>query len=582
MKNIKLKFLSALFAILSIGVLSACGDDNNDPAPSIDFKLSATEVDFKQGGGDREITVQCSSAPEVTTDASWALTLGKPAAVGSKGNLYKFTVSAPVNDATDPRTATVTVKAGSQSGTVKITQAGTGFKLTEDAVSSTQFAMGGGAATVKFVTLSDYTVTPSASWITTTEESKADDAVTLRVNVAPNTGEAREGSVTIDAGGSTATVTVKQDAYDASAVNMSSNARQLAAKIYAGVNIGNTMETPDKEASWNCPRVNRDYIRGLKAMGFNAVRVPCAWDSHVTDKANNTIDPAWLDRVDEVVSWIVDEGMYAIVNIHWDGGWLEDNINKGYQESINKKQHDYWTQIATRLNGYDEHLLFAGMNEPGMNGGISGGLDAIMKYQQTFVDAVRATGGNNAVRVLINQGPSTNIDETVKASYKLPTDKVADRQMVEIHMYDPSDYTILEKGRKDGNADAWADYAKYYWGSEFHLPGSVRNTTWGNESDIEKQLKKMYNTYASKGIPVIMGEYACQVRDASAPDIDMERFEKSRAYWTRFVTKTAKDNGCVPFYWETGGDINRTNGSVRLKYAIDGLMQGASEGIYPF
>ncbi len=109
MKNIKLKFLSALFAILSIGVLSACGDDNNDPAPSIDFKLSATEVDFKQGGGDREITVQCSSAPEVTTDASWALTLGKPAAVGSKGNLYKFTVSAPVNDATDPRTATVTV-----------------------------------------------------------------------------------------------------------------------------------------------------------------------------------------------------------------------------------------------------------------------------------------------------------------------------------------------------------------------------------------------------------------------------------------------------------------------------------------
>ncbi len=564
-----------------VGLVSFCSCSSDDePTVTTEFRISTTELALDNGGANSDISIQCGSKPQVKSDSDW-LTVTEPVASNEKGTIYKVTVSATANTSEDGRTATLTITSGKDSGNVKITQAGTGFKIVEDNVSSTEFTMAGGTASVKFTTGVGYTVTTSDSWITVTENNDNGTA-TLNVTVSPNTGDYREGKIEINAGASSATVTVKQAAYDAQSANMGSTAAEIAAKIFAGVNIGNTMETPDKEAAWNCPVVNRDYIKGLKTLGFNAVRVPCAWDSHVVDAANNTIDPDWLNRVNEVVGWIVDEDMYAIVNIHWDGGWLEDRINEGYVEEIDKKQHDYWTQIATRLNGYDEHLLFAGMNEPGVNGGVGNGLTAIMRYQQTFVDAVRATGGNNALRVLINQGPSTNIDYTVAGNYKLPTDVVADRQMVEVHMYDPSDFTIMTLGTKEGNSGGWADYARYYWGTENLLAGSVRNCTWGDAAYLDSQLKKMYNSFASKGIPVIMGEYCAMNRSASSADMDYDRFKASRAAWTKFLTKTAKNYGLVPFYWETSEDINRTDGTARNQYAIDAIMEGSSEGTYPY
>ena len=107
------------------------------------------------------------------------------------------------------------------------------------------------------------------------------------------------------------------------------------------------------------------YIKGLKALGFNAVRIPCAWDYYIVNPSTYEIDAAWLDRVSEVVGYCVANDMYAIVNIHWDGGWLEESITHGYSSEVDAKQKAIWTQIANKLNAYDEHLLFAGCNEPG-------------------------------------------------------------------------------------------------------------------------------------------------------------------------------------------------------------------------
>lgn len=441
-----------------------------------------------------------------------------------------------------------------------------------------------------------------ADWISLeTVKSLGDQKYTISGTIRPNidadgnTQLPREGKITVNAFNAARIVVVKQEGEVEEPINpgelgMKSSAMEIAKKISAAINIGNTMEATSGEGTWTTSKINKAYIRGLKAAGFDAVRLPCAWDSYVIDASKNTIDPAWLDRVYEVVGWIVAEDMYCVLNIHWDGGWLEDNINKGYTESINKKQHDFWTQIANKLNVFDEHLLFAGMNEPGMNNGVDYASDTnkkaytetIMKYQQTFVDAVRATGGNNAVRVLISQAPGTNVDMAVKDYYSLPKDEVADRQMLEIHMYDPSDFTILEKGSLEGNSGGWSDYAKYYWGAQFHKEGDKHNCTWGEEDHIQNQFKKLKDAFVSKGIPVIVGEYSAMDRNSSAPDIDLGLFKQSRNYWTEFVTRTAKDAGCVPFYWETGGDVNRTNGSLINADVIDALMQGAAAGNYPF
>ena len=295
----------------------------------------------------------------------------------------------------------------------------------------------------------------------------------------------------------------------------------------------------------------------------------------MTDKAKNTIDPEWLARVDEVVGWIVAEDMYAIVNIHWDGGWLENNVHLAFSDEINKKQHDYWTQIAGQLNHYDEHLLFAGMNEPDKKDSDSG-VSNIIKYQQTFIDAVRATGGNNALRVLVVQAPSTNIDLSVKSDYRdnLPTDAVAGKLMAEVHFYDPSDFTIMDK---DGD---WypGSKVKWFWGAANLVEGSDRNSD-SDESYVASQFAKMKASYVDKGIPVILGEYSSSIRDAGEYQA---QHEASRAYWNEVVTREARNNGCVPFYWETGGDINRASGTAACQYAIDGITRGVQASSYPF
>lgn len=425
------------------------------------------------------------------------------------------------------------------------------------------------------------------SWISASVGNSTTDGFNVTVKTQPNdTEKERTAKLILFAGNTPKTINVKQatsyvapqppQGDDDDTPIKDVTAKQLLSRMVAGVNIGNTLEVPGGETGWGNPEVNEAYIKGLKALGFNAVRVPCAWDSHVSDAATNTIDPAWLERVDQVVGWIVDNDMYAIVNIHWDGGWLEENVANPFNQTIDRKQHDYWTQIATRLNHFDEHLLFAGMNEPGQQNGTGGDAIAnIIRYQQTFIDAVRATGGNNALRCLVVQAPNTNIDLSEKDNYRknMPKDNVADKLVMEVHFYDPSDFTIMDK---DG---AWADKVKYFWGEPNLVPGSDRNATWGDEAFVASQMVKMKKNYVDAGIPVIIGEYSSSVRNAGEYQA---QHEASRAYWNEVVTREARNNGCVPFYWETGMDINRKDGTAKCQYAIDGIMAGVKASTLPF
>lgn len=373
---------------------------------------------------------------------------------------------------------------------------------------------------------------------------------------------------------------------------MPSDAKTLIAKINVGINIGNTMECNNSndeqaETAWGNPLVNEDYIKGLKALGFNAIRIPCAWHSHIIDAASYTISPAWLQRVKTVVNYCIANDLYVVLNSHWDTGWLEDNIfDSSKRASILAEQKAIWTQIANTFIDFDEHLIFAGSNEPGMNevsAGKSWSTDAsaiarLIEYEQAFIDAVRTTGGNNALRCLIFQGLGTDISNTCNYMSSLPTDNVENRLIAEVHFYDPYQWTIMSED---------ADWGKtfYYWGSENHKDGSGHNPTWGEEAWVDQQMSLMKSNFVDKGIPVIIGEFSSRIQttgsDASEP-IDAELHQKSRAAYNLYVTKTAKNNGCAPFYWETGSDINRTDGTAKNQYAIDALLSGAQQGVYPF
>ncbi|MCD0470074.1 cellulase family glycosylhydrolase [Flavobacterium sp. JAS] len=353
---------------------------------------------------------------------------------------------------------------------------------------------------------------------------------------------------------------------------MSSTAAQLAAKIKLGWNIGNTMEATGGETAWGNPKVTKALIDAVKANGFNAIRIPCSWNQYVENSATAKIKADWLNRVKEVVQYCVDNDMYVLVNIHWDGGWLENNITEAKKAENNAKQKAFWEQIATQLRGFDEHLLFASANEPAVEDATQ--MAVLTSYHQTFINAVRSTGGKNAYRTLVVQGPSTDIEKTNKLMLTLPTDSATSRMMVEVHYYSPWNFAGLTKD------ETWGKMF-YYWGANYHsTTDTERNANWGEEADLEKNFKLMKSQFVDKGIPVLLGEFGAIRRTTLTGDA-LTLHLASRAYYLKTVVQKAKANGLLPFYWDEGslgdkgfGIFDRSNNTVFDTQALTALKEG--------
>jgi len=346
--------------------------------------------------------------------------------------------------------------------------------LTAD-ISKIDFETKGNAVAVKVTTNANaWTVTTSdSSWIKLSQLSGGTGTTSFNITASENTTTAtRTAVITISSNqaasvqisvsqvGTTPSATLypsyNTDPLPADATGMTSNATELAAKIKLGWNIGNTLEATGGETNWGNPKVTKALIDLVKANGFNAIRIPCSWNQYLANSTTAQIKTEWLNRVKEVVQYCVDNDMYVIVNIHWDGGWLEKNVTEAKKVENNAKQKAFWEQIATTLRDFDEHLLFASANEPDVSDAT--GMAVLNSYHQTFIDAVRSTGGKNAYRNLIVQGPSTDIEKTNKLMTSMPTDNVANRMMAEVHFY-PYQFTLMTE-------DASWGKMFYYWGAK--------------------------------------------------------------------------------------------------------------------
>jgi len=357
-----------------------------------------------------------------------------------------------------------------------------------------------------------------------------------------------------------------KDSIAPDATGMGSTAVEIAKNIKLGLNIGNTLEATGGETGWGNPMITNDLIKAIKLNGFNAIRLPCDWNQYA-DQTTAKISAAWLARVKQVVQYCVDNDMYVILNIHWDGGWLENNCTVAKQVENNAKQKAFWEQIATTMRDFDGHVLFASANEPNVADATQMGV--LLSYHQTFINAVRASGGKNAYRVLVVQGPSTDIEATNKLMTQLPTDKVSNKMMAEIHYYTPWNFCGM-------TADASWGNMFYYWGANYHsTTDTAHNATWGEESDLNNFFSLMKNKFVDKGIPVVLGEFGAIRRDNLTGDA-LTLHLASRAYFFKYVTKQAIANGLMPFFWDTGGLINRNTYTVADQQALDGLIQGAT------
>jgi hypothetical protein len=333
-----------------------------------------------------------------------------------------------------------------------------------------------------------------------------------------------------------------------------------------GWNLGDTLE-----ATWGVPNFTAAPFFTAANAGFNAVRIPCAWDFNATTNVsggvtNYPINPTFMAKVKQTVDYAIAAGMYVVINDHWDDGWLENNIGTTVDPIINAKMKAYWTQIATNFAGYDNHLLFAGANEPNVNN--TAEEVTLMYYYQTFVNAVRAAGGNNTNRWLVIQSVS---DPTWLNA--LPTDTVSNRIMVEYHCYSPAQFAIL-------SSDASWGIVQYFWGPAYHYAADPdRNCVAPEEGSIDSGFQQLADLYISKGIPVMIGEFGAASKPSLAATNATESAWNiaSEYYWGKYVAESARVHGLSPFYWSTPGSLfDWTTGAVTDSQAISVLTGGAA------
>lgn len=336
-----------------------------------------------------------------------------------------------------------------------------------------------------------------------------------------------------------------------------------------GINLGNTLEACDNnvgiktnaplsyETYWGQPKTTQAMIDGMKAAGFDTIRIPVAWMTNATHlyEGDYTIDADYMDRVEEVVRYARKAGMYVIINDHWDGGWygMFGSESAETRALAMEAYKGMWQQIAERFRDYSDYLIFESANEE-LGGRFDENSplycsDSVVTYltdderyaltneiNQTFVDVVRATGGNNATRFLLIAGYSTNIDQTCDDRFQMPKDTVDSKLMVSVHYYDP-----------------WS-----YCGAS----SAASATKWGKVSDYEyldQQLAKM-TKFTEAGYGVVIGEYGALPCSDGLKD-------NTLAYHTAFLDACTKYNltNCL---WDCSGLYKR----VSQTFADDDIL----------
>lgn len=351
-------------------------------------------------------------------------------------------------------------------------------------------------------------------------------------------------------------------------------AKEAVKNMGLGWNLGNTLDANsqevtdftnasywgqqglDSETCWGQYVTKPELMKMMKEAGFGAIRVPVTWYNHMDIDGN--VDAAWMARVHEVVDYVINQGMYCIINVHHDTGadgnsfksWIkadEDNYN------TNKARYEkLWKQIAEEFKDYGQLLLFESYNEmldklsswcyASMNASgqynatiATSAYNAINSYAQSFVNTVRGTGGNNASRNLIVN--------TYCASNGYGTWST--------HLQEP-----LTKLKKPSGESSHLAYEVHAYPSIVNNDKSDRSIA-SIKSEVDAMINNLKTNFVSKGVPVIFGEWGTSNVDAA--ETDYQKRPALMKQFCEYFVQQCKANDMASFYW-----MGLTDGASRL------------------
>lgn len=355
-------------------------------------------------------------------------------------------------------------------------------------------------------------------------------------------------------------------------VRKDNDAWKMAEKLALGWNLGNHFDAfynyvgaGDKflypsETCWGNPKCTKATFTNLKAAGFTSVRIPITWLNYIGPGPEYKIDETWMNRIIEVVGWARDAGLNVIINTHHDEDhyygnesmghrWLDimdATTNSATNQQIKDKIAGFWTNVANTFKKEGDYLIFEGFNEinDGKWGGSSNSAQqaaVLNEWNQVFVDAVRATGGNNATRWL--GVPTYCASPSFTKYFTMPTDP-ANHTMLAVHCYDPYNFTI-------GDAQC----------EQFGHTGAAGKKDGYEEKNMRDMFGSLYANYINKGIPVYMGEFGCSMRDYGSTAWNFYK------YYLEYFVKCAKTYGLSAFLWDNG---NKGSGAEHHPYIDHG------------
>lgn len=306
---------------------------------------------------------------------------------------------------------------------------------------------------------------------------------------------------------------------------------RFASQLDPGFNLGNSLDAhglndrlaaPEKyETYWGNPDTTKEMIDSIKQAGFKTLRVPVTWYEHMDE--NYVIDPAWMDRVQQVVDYGIANEMYVILNAHHDSWYTPAAANEEKAEVITRK---LWQQIAVRFQDYDEKLLFESMNEPRLIGtaeewyaGTPEARKIVNRLNKAFTETIRSSGGRNRERYLMLPTYCASTLPEALSDFQLPK---GERFIVSVHLYRPYEFTLAENQTKD-----WMEKKE-------------------QTEEIDQAFRDLKRIFHRRGVPVIIGEYGA---------LDKNN-QDSRAAWVKYVRGLAGEQE-IPCIWWDDSVFNR-------------------------
>ena len=342
-----------------------------------------------------------------------------------------------------------------------------------------------------------------------------------------------------------------------------SEALDFVHNLTLGWNLGNTLDAIDctwlndemaYESAWSGQMTTKEHITAIKNAGFRSIRIPVSWHNHISDSADYTISQPWLDRVNEIVDYCIDQDMYVIINIHHDNS--KEFMYPTSQDLDRSVRYvtAIWRQVSERFRDYDEHLIFESLNEPRLVGhpnewwidpdsaDCKDAIQCINRMNQAFADTVRASGGNNKARYLMCPGYAASPEGALNDGFVLPKDSAGNdhRIIVSAHAYTPYNFALEYPGTSS-------------WSS-------------ANKTDVNNMLgfmDNLYNKFTSQGIPVIIGEFGAREKNGNlSARVDFASFYVAAAR-ARGMTCFWWDNNCFEGDGERFGLFDRASGQIR-------------------